>query len=71
MLAFAAFPWAHWRKIWSTNPIERINKEIKRRSRVVGIVPNNAAAIRLVGAILLDMHDEWGQPNAAPYPEDP
>ena len=59
VLAFAAFPRAHWRKIWSTNPIERINKEIKRRSRVVGIFPNNAAIIRLVGAILLDMHDEW------------
>ena len=59
VLAFAAFPRAHWRKIWSTNPIERINKEIKRRSRVVGIFPNNAAVIRLVGAILLDMHDEW------------
>jgi putative transposase len=50
---------ARWRKIWSTNPIERINKEIERRSRVVGIFPNNAAAIRLVGAILLDMQDEW------------
>jgi putative transposase len=59
VLASAAFPRAHWRKIWSTNPIERINKEIKRRSRVVGIFPNNAAVIRLVGAILLDMHDEW------------
>jgi transposase-like protein len=59
VLAFAAMPKAHWRKIWSTNPIERVNKEIKRRSRVVGIFPNNASVIRLVGAILLDMHDEW------------
>ena len=57
--AFAAFPRAHWQKIWSTNPLERINKEIKRRSRVVGIFPNQASAIRLVGAILADLHDEW------------
>jgi putative transposase len=59
VLAFTAFPRAHWRKIWSTNPLERVNKEIKRRSRVVGIFPNSAAVIRLVGAILIDMHDEW------------
>ena len=59
VLAFTAFPRAHWTKIWSTNPLERVNKEIKRRSRVVGIFPNPAAVIRLVGAILLDMHDEW------------
>ena len=59
VLAFAEFPKAHWQKIWSTNPLERINKEIKRRSRVVGIFPNEASAIRLVGAILADLHDEW------------
>jgi putative transposase len=59
VLAFTAYPRAHWRKIWSTNPLERVNKEIKRRSRVVGIFPNSAAVIRLVGAILIDMHDEW------------
>ena len=59
VLAFAAFPRTHWQKIWSTNPLERINKEIKRRSRVVGIFPNEASAIRLVGAILADLHDEW------------
>ena len=46
-------------KSWSTNPLERINKEIKRRSRVVGIFPNEASAIRLVGAILADLNDEW------------
>ena len=59
VLAFTAFPRSHWPKIWSTNPLERVNKEIKRRSRVVGIFPNEAAVIRLVGAILGDMHDEW------------
>ena len=59
VLAFCGFPRAHWQKIWSTNPLERINKEIKRRSRVVGIFPNEASAIRLVGAILADLHDEW------------
>lgn len=59
VLAFTAFPQVHWRKIWSTNPLERVNKEIKRRSRVVGIFPNEAAAVRLVGAVLIDLHDDW------------
>ena len=57
--AYATFPRAHWRKIASTNPLERINKEIKRRSNVVGIFPDDDSVIRLVGAVLVDQHDEW------------
>ena len=59
VLAFRAFPPEHWRKIWSTNPLERLNKEIKRRTRVVGIFPNDASIVRLVGALLLEQQEEW------------
>ena len=59
LTAFKAFPRAHWRKIWSTNSHERFNLEIKRRTRVVGVFPNDAAALRLITAVCLDIHDDW------------
>ena len=59
VLSYLDFPEQHRSKLHSTNPLERLNKEVKRRARVVGIFPNEASVIRLVGAVLADVHDEW------------
>jgi len=59
LLAFSSFPQSHWTKIWSNNPLERVNAEIKRRTRVVGIFPNDASALRLITAVCVEQHDEW------------
>jgi len=59
LLAFSAIPITHWTKIFSTNPLERVNAEIKRRTNVVGIFPHDASVLRLVTAVLVEQHDEW------------
>jgi transposase-like protein len=59
VLAYMAFPHEHWTQLDSTNPLERLNREVKRRTEVVGVFPDTASVIRLVGSVLIEIDDEW------------